>query len=100
LKGPGPANVAEVANLKLRGVETPVVEDVEVTYVEPPADETARTEFFSFVFNVWLKEKLERKEFIPSPSIRLVEGGLGAVNKGIDEWRGGVSGEKIVLELP
>lgn len=51
-----------------------------------------RTEHFHFVFNVWLKEKLEKGEFVPSPKIQVVEGGLEGANKGLDELKKGVSG--------
>ena len=51
------------------------------------------------MFGVWLKEKLENKEFVPSAKIRLVEGGLHSANKALDELKKGVSGVKLVLEV-
>ena len=50
--------------------------------------------FFHLVFGVWLKG-----EFVPSPKIQVVEGGLESVKKGLDELKKGVSGVKLVLEV-
>lgn len=72
---------------------------VEVKFVAAPDDEEKRTESFRFIFGVWLKEKLAKGEFVPSPRIRVVEGGLEAADQGLDEWKRGVSGEKLVLEV-
>jgi hypothetical protein len=72
---------------------------VEVKFVQQPQGEKERMEFFHFVFGVWLKEKLETGEFVPSPKIQVIEGGLESVQKGLDEWRKGVSGVKVVLEI-
>jgi NADPH:quinone reductase-like Zn-dependent oxidoreductase len=98
LKVPGPVIVAEAAVLR---EETPLVEDVEVKFVLAPKDEKAQTssDFFRFVFNVWLKERLAKKDYVPSPSLTLLEGGLEGLNRGLDAWKAGVSGEKIVLEI-
>ena len=95
LKGEGTAKVASAVPLS---ENSPKVEGVEVKFVASPVDVKERTEFFRFVFGVWLKEKLEKGEFVPSPKVRVVEGGLEAANKALDEWRKGVSGVKLVLE--
>ena len=72
---------------------------VEVEIVLAPANEEERTEFFRFVFRVWLKEKLEKGEFGPSPKIKVVDGGMESANKGLDELKNGVSGMKLLLEV-
>jgi hypothetical protein len=72
---------------------------VEVKFSAPPRDEKVRTEFFFFVFSVWLKGKLEKGEFMPSPKVQVVEGGLETAQKGLDELKKGVSGVKLVLEV-
>ena len=80
--------------------EEPKVEDVEVKFVFPPTEPEAQTEHFSFVFNKWLKEKLEKGEFVPSPRMQVVGKGLDKVQVGLDELKGGlVSGAKLVVEL-
>jgi NADPH:quinone reductase-like Zn-dependent oxidoreductase len=96
LKGEGTAKVASAVPLP---ENLPKAEGVEVKFVATPVEEKERTEFFRLLFGVWLKEKLEKAEFIPSPGIQVVKGGLEAANKGLDEWKKGVSGVKIVLEL-
>lgn len=79
--------------------DSPEMEGVELKFVEAPTDEKERAEFFHFVFGVWLKEKLEKREFVSSPKIKVVEGGLESANKALDELKNGVSGTKVVLEV-
>ncbi|KAL8654309.1 MAG: hypothetical protein Q9226_003484, partial [Calogaya cf. arnoldii] len=74
-------------------------EGVEVKFVAAPTEEKPQTEFFAFVMNRWLKEKLEKGEYKPSPAIKVVDGGLDGLNKGLDELKAGVSGTKLVLEI-
>lgn len=38
---------------------------IEVKFAMGPTEEKARNEHFRFIFNVWLKEKLASKEFVP-----------------------------------
>lgn len=73
--------------------------EVEAKFVSPPGDVEGRNEHFEIVFNKWLKEKLASGEFVPSPKMQLMTGGLGGVNAGLNELRKGVSGVKIVLEF-
>jgi NADPH:quinone reductase-like Zn-dependent oxidoreductase len=94
LKGEGTAKVASAVPLL---ENSPVEEGVEVAFVAPPVDAKERTEFFHFVFSVWLKEQLDKGAFVPSPKIQVVERGLGAANKALDEWKKGVS--KLVFEV-
>jgi NADPH:quinone reductase-like Zn-dependent oxidoreductase len=95
-KGEGTAKLASATPLS---EDSPTMEGVQVKFVAAPLDEKERTEFFHFVFRVWLKEKLETGEFVPSPKVRVVEGGLEAANKALDELKEGVSGLKLVLEV-
>jgi len=96
-KGPGPANIAHAPRVP---EDAPKEEGFPIRFVSPPADEEGRDEFFHFVFGVWLQDKLAKKEYIPSPAIRIIPGGLEGVNKAIDEISaGGASGEKLVLEI-
>lgn len=96
LKGEGMAKLASAPRLP---EDFPKVDGVEVKFVMAPADAKERTEHFHFVFNVWLKEKLANGEFVPSPKVQVVQGGLEAANKGLDELKKGVSGVKLVLEV-
>jgi NADPH:quinone reductase-like Zn-dependent oxidoreductase len=95
-KGEGIAKVASGVPLSS---DSPTADGVEVRFVAAPLDERERTEHLRFVFGIWLKEKLENKEFVPSPKIRLIEGSLGSANKALDELKKGVSGLKLVLEV-
>ncbi|KAL9128813.1 MAG: hypothetical protein Q9217_002594 [Psora testacea] len=90
---------AKLASAILLSEDRPRAEGVEVRFVAAPEDEEERMEFFHFVFRVWLKEKLAKGEFVPSPKIQVVEGGLPAAQKGLDELKNGVSGVKLVLEV-
>jgi NADPH:quinone reductase-like Zn-dependent oxidoreductase len=52
-----------------------------------------------WVFGDFLTASLEDGSFQPSPEARLVEGGLGGLQTGLDLLKKGVSGTKIVVEL-
>ncbi|MCJ1363200.1 hypothetical protein MMC16_002307 [Acarospora aff. strigata] len=96
LKGEGTAKLASATPLS---EDSPKVQGVEVKFVAASEDEKERTEFFHFIFRVWLKEKLEKGEFVPSPKIQVVAGGLESAQRGLDELKMGVSGVKLVLEV-
>lgn len=54
----------------------------------------------AWLFNVFLKEKLETGEYVPSPKIEIVEGGLETgVLKALERYAKGVSATKIVVPL-
>lgn len=91
--------VAKLASGPRVPEDAPRVEGVEVKFVLGPTDELKRSEHFHFAFGVWLKEKLEKGEYVPSPKIRVLDGGLEAINGGLDELKKGVSGEKLVIEV-
>ena len=94
-KGTG---VAKLASAVLVPEDAPKEEGVEAKFVLPPSGQE-RIEYNQFVFTVWLKEKLETGEFVPSPKIQVIEGGLESINKGLDALKEGVSGVKLVLEV-
>lgn len=95
-KGPGMSKLAAAAPLR---EDSPTLEGVDIQFVMAPPGDEARSEHFQFVFGKWLKEKLASGEFVPSPHVRVVEGGLKGANNGLDELKQGVSGVKLVLEL-
>lgn len=95
-KGEGTLKLAEARPLS---EDSPKEEGIEVNFMEPPKGEKERAEHFHFVFRVWLKEKLETGEFVPSPKMKVIEGGLESAQKALDELKGGVSGVKLVLEV-
>lgn len=97
LKGEGV--IAKLACAARQGDDPWAFEGVEAKFIQAPQGEKDMTEHFRRAYNVWLKEKLEKGEFIPSPKIKIVEGGLESANKALDELKGGVSGVKLVLEV-
>lgn len=60
-------------------------EEVEAKFVSPPENIEGRNGHFEIVFNKWLKKKLASGEFVASPKMQLMAGGLDAVNAGLDE---------------
>ncbi|KAI1100828.1 GroES-like protein [Jackrogersella minutella] len=96
LKGDGTAYLASAPVVK---PSDPTAEGIETKFVAASTDDKERAEQFSFWFNVWLKEKLERSELVPSPGIQLVNGGLQGINKGLEILKAGVSCTKLVLEI-
>ncbi|KAI9858650.1 MAG: hypothetical protein M1824_004231 [Vezdaea acicularis] len=91
--------MAKLASAPLVGEDAPKVEGVEAMFVAASADPAERERIRHFIFGVWLKEKLETGEFVPSPKVKVIEGGLESANKALDELREGVSGVKLVLEV-
>lgn len=93
-----PGGGAKLASAPPLPQPTPQTEGVETKFVLPPDGEEERMDFYRYVFGTWLKEKLETKEFVPSPSVKVV-GGLEDAQAGLDELKGGVSGTKLVLRV-
>ncbi|MCJ1247134.1 hypothetical protein MMC30_004345 [Trapelia coarctata] len=98
-KAKGPGTTARLAEATPLNEDSPTTEGVEVKFMAPPSGEEERSEFCHFVFGVWLKEKLAKGEFVPSPKIQVVEGGLEGASKALDILSKGVSGVKLVLEV-
>ncbi|KKK21442.1 hypothetical protein P175DRAFT_0512856 [Aspergillus ochraceoroseus IBT 24754] len=91
--------VAKIAHAALLPPDAPTVEGIEAKFVYPPLDPVERQEYFHQTFRVWLTEKLASGQFIPSPHIQIMGGGLEGLNKALDALQEGVSGTKIVLTL-
>lgn len=92
-------DVAKLASAVSLGPQPPIVEGVNIKFVAAPKDPAERSEWCQWLYWTWLKEKLLTREFLPSPTIKVVDGGLGSANKALDELKGGVSGVKLVLEV-
>ncbi|CZR55004.1 related to toxD protein [Phialocephala subalpina] len=92
----GKAKMAEV----IPSMEDRDKDGVAVRNMKMPRDSPeAFQEHFHFIFNVWLKDKLESGEYVPSPGLQVVEGGLESLPKHLDTLKAGVSGVKLVLEI-
>ncbi|CAD6441957.1 4938e1ad-1b9f-415c-8fec-5fc7636135e0 [Sclerotinia trifoliorum] len=92
-------DVAKLASAVLLGSVTPTVEGIDIKFVSAPSDDAERDEWSQWLYWTWLKENLQTGEIVPSPSIKVVDGGLESANKALDELKGGVSGVKLVLEV-
>ena len=80
LKGEGVATLASAVPVA-EGV--PKMGNVEVKYMLPPEDKEKQREHFHFAFNVWLRERLEKGEFVPSPKIKGSWEGVGVADEGV-----------------
>ena len=78
----------------------PKPEGIKITMTGAAIAVTVRKEFGAWLFSDFLAEKLESGEFVPSPEIEIVRGGLerGLV-AGVERYKKGVSGTKIVVRL-
>ena len=97
--GAGGTTKPRLATAVAMSDHTPTEDGVEVKFVAAPTEKEPRTEFFAFVMNRWLKAKLETGAYRPSPAIKVVDGGLEGLNRGLDELKGGVSATKLVVEV-
>lgn len=82
--------------------------DVSIEFVRPsgsPGDVVAFREHLHFVLGIWLKGKLASGEFVPSPRIRVVPGGLDGIDEALNELKGNGSSPsalsltKLVVEI-
>ncbi|KAJ1531181.1 hypothetical protein HK096_007812, partial [Nowakowskiella sp. JEL0078] len=71
----------------------------DVNFIVAPATGKEKSEFFHFVFRVWLKEKLTSGEFVPSPKTIVISKGLESIQESLNDLKKGVSGVKLVVEV-
>ena len=90
---------AKLATARPLSDDSPKADGVDLKFMSAPTDEKEQQEFSHFVFETWLKPKLATGEFVPSPRVKVVDGGLEGLNAGLDELKAGVSGVKLVLEV-
>jgi hypothetical protein len=77
----------------------PKQETVEIKFVMGPQEPDAVARHLEFVLLEWLAPRLQAGSYVPAPRARVVDGGLGAVDAALDILKGGVSGEKLVVEV-
>ncbi|KAL1967359.1 hypothetical protein VTN77DRAFT_3143 [Rasamsonia byssochlamydoides] len=90
---------ATLASAPLLPQEYPQVDGVTVKFIMLPFDEKERAEYTRQIFHGWLKARLVSREYIPSPKVKVLDGGLGALQNGLDVLKQGVSAEKLVVEV-
>lgn len=91
--------LARVAHAPLIPENAPSLENVEIKFTHPPAEEDARNRHIRQCYHGWLKDGLESGQVIPSPRIHTIAGGLIKVNEALDALRAGVSATKVVVTL-
>ncbi|KIW59382.1 hypothetical protein PV05_03835 [Exophiala xenobiotica] len=79
--------------------DTPQAEGVDIKFIVAPSDPEDRAKQMTQIFHEWLTPRLASGEFVPGPKARVVGSGLGDLNKALDILKGGVSAEKLVVEL-
>lgn len=60
---------------------------------------TSKTDLSEWLFATFLLPALEKGLIVPSPKLRIVEGGLDSLQTALDTLKKGVSGEKLVIKL-
>lgn len=80
--------------------EVQVPEGVETVFLTGPQSNEERNEWTSWVFGTWLKENIATEgRVVPSPHIKVIEGGLASADNALNELKAGVSATKLVIEL-
>ncbi|KAF2086622.1 zinc-binding oxidoreductase-like protein CipB [Saccharata proteae CBS 121410] len=97
LKAMNPEEGARLAHAPRLDPDGPKAEEVEVKFVAGPTDAEERDAFMREVWWTWLQPRLHSGEVVPSPSIKVVQGGLEGLNKAIDVLKEGISATKIVI---
>ncbi|KAI1183384.1 GroES-like protein [Nemania serpens] len=95
-KGDAAATVASPAFLP-PGHAT--LDNTQIVFTAPSADEAARNSHIHKCFHEWLQDGLKSGSIVPSPSIQVEAGGLEGLNAALDKLKAGVSGTKIVVPL-
>ncbi|EXJ54026.1 hypothetical protein A1O7_09363 [Cladophialophora yegresii CBS 114405] len=95
----GAGGGGKVASAPQLDETTPRHEGVEVKFVMGPQEPVAVARHLEFVLHEWLAPRLQAGNFVPAPKARVVDKGLGAVDVALDILKGGVSGEKLVVEV-
>ncbi|KIX97529.1 uncharacterized protein Z520_06981 [Fonsecaea multimorphosa CBS 102226] len=78
---------------------TPTHPNVDTKFVMAPEGAGPRGKQFEFILQEWLAPRLADGSFIPAPEARVMLGGLAGLNDALDVLKGGVSCQKLVLEV-
>ncbi|PYH92248.1 GroES-like protein [Aspergillus ellipticus CBS 707.79] len=90
---------AKLASAPVVPADMEEVDGVETIFLMPSMDEGERLAQFRYWLGTWLRGHLANGVIKPSPAVRVVGRGLGAINEGLDELRRGVSCTKLVVEV-
>ncbi|KAL4782797.1 chaperonin 10-like protein [Aspergillus varians] len=90
---------AKIGSAPVLPTDSEEVDGVEVIFVMPSMDEGERLAQFRYWMGTWLRKNLANGAIRPSPVVRVVGKGLGAINAGLDLILQGVSCTKLVVEV-
>jgi NADPH:quinone reductase-like Zn-dependent oxidoreductase len=74
-------------------------EGLEISHVAGERIRGDRKDLSVWLFEEFLSKALEEGTIVPSPKIRVVDGGLGSLQAALDLLKEGVHGEKLVVKL-
>ena len=104
-----PATVAAAASAKGKGKVAILVywpegkdqpADVQVELSLAWRHGTDQEPFGRWFFNEWLEKAMSDGTVVPAPEIEIVPGGIGAAQTVFDRLKEGVSGKKLVVQVP
>lgn len=74
--------------------------DVQADLTVAMRDGTDQEKLGQWYFNDWLEKAMEEGTVVPAPQIEIVDGGVEAAHKVFDMLKKGVSGRKLVVQVP
>ena len=77
----------------------PQPEGIEIQQTTAYTTGTDREDIGEWLFNEYLPKALENKSIVAVPRVQIVEGGIGASKKVLDQLKAGVSGKKLVVKV-
>ena len=104
-----PATVAAAASAKGKGKVAKVIfwpegkdqpTDVQVELTLGWRHGTDLEPLGRWFFNEWLEKAMSDGTVVPAPEIEIVPGGIGAAQTVFDRFKKGVSGKKLVVQVP
>lgn len=94
-----PGSISRIVSAPMVPAETPAVEGIEVTFIQPSADLETRHTQFQYWLTTWLSKRLEERSIRPSPPSKVVGTTLDSINDNIDRLMKGVSCQKLIIKL-
>ncbi|KAH9893115.1 GroES-like protein [Xylariomycetidae sp. FL2044] len=90
---------AKIASAPIVPADADIVDGLETIFLMPSQNEGERLEQFRYWMGMWLRERLAEGVIRPSPEPEVLDGGLKAINAGLDRVLRGVSCTKLVIEV-
>jgi NADPH:quinone reductase-like Zn-dependent oxidoreductase len=93
------AHGIKVSTLAAWPTEVPIPEMVEVHHADCSRFTQEYPKISLWVFGGWLQKALEDRKVKPAPRPHLIDGGLGSVQRMLDNLKAGASGEKFIVKV-